>query len=204
MEMFLKKALGFLCLILVLDILLAFLFAELAFRKATEAAAPQDAVIVLYSENVKKRLDRLDYVRSLHSDGKIDHLILVGGMRPLEHKIGAIDMGVELTHRGVSADLITADETSNDTTTSIRNGLRQAKQLGYTRVMFASDCMHLIRLKYQVSRQEAFDGEISFTCPHGSWDAWTKFKTSNYEFISFIVIHLPEGMRASLVAWLRP
>ncbi|MCG8442773.1 MAG: YdcF family protein, partial [Caulobacterales bacterium] len=131
-------------------------------------------------------------------------LITVGGNRPLEGRIGSVDMALLMMMRGVDPDRITADEASNETVSSVRNAVALARSLEIEPIVFVSECVHALRVR-AVARYVAPDEPAGiFACAAGDRGPVQIWRQVHYEAFAWGLFALPESWRSAVVSALRP
>jgi hypothetical protein len=189
--------------LVLLDGIATFAFSTYSARMFSGHQVPAGQTsVIFYTENARLREGRLKAAASLFEAGEIDRLLTVGGNRPHEGRIGAVDLALTLMARGISDTRLSADESSNDTETSVRAALarRQAAQ----DFVFISDCMHLVRVREQVRAQAGTSNRHSYLCSHPDRSIGGTWIEAHYELASWGVEAMPDDWQRRFVAWVRP
>lgn len=189
--------------LMLVDGLATFAFSTCSARMFSGAhAATGRTGVIFHTGNARRREARLLAAASLLEAGEIDRLLTVGGNRPREGRIGAVDLALSLMARGVSDTRLTADESSSDTGTGVRAALarRQAGD-GY---LFVSDCMHLVRVRHIVREQAGPASGHAYLCSNPERPIAGTWLDAHYELASWAVEALPNNVQRRFVAWLRP
>lgn len=189
--------------LILVDGLATFAFSTYSARMFSGHKVPAgQAGVIFYTENARLREGRLEAAASLFEAGEIDRLLTVGGNRPHEGRIGAVDLALTLMARGISDARLSADESSNDTETSVRAALarRQAAQ-GF---VFISDCMHLVRVRQQVNAQAGTANPHTYFCSQPDRSIIGTWIEAHYELASWGVEAMPDDWQRRFVAWVRP
>lgn len=189
--------------LILVDGLATFAFSTYAARMFPGHHVPgRQTGVIFYTENDRLREGRLKAAVSLFEAGEIDRLLTVGGNRPHEGRIGAVDLALALMARGISDARLSADESANDTGTSVRAALARP-QVAHGFV-FISDCMHLVRVRQQVSAQAGTAHRHTYLCSQPDRSMIGTWIEAHYELASWCVQVMPDDWQRRFVAWVRP
>jgi len=189
--------------LVLLDGIATFAFSTYSARLFSGDEVPAGRMgVIFHTDNDRLREGRLGMAASMLEAGEIDRLATVGGNRPREGRIGAVDLALTLMARGISDARLTADESSNDTETSVRAAL--ARPQAAEGIVFISDCMHLVRVRQQVRAQAGTSNRHTYVCSHPDRSIVATWLEAHYEFASWGVQVLPDNWQRRFVAWMRP
>ncbi len=199
----LKIVLKILIFLLLLDVIGVAVFYVYAQSVDDGFQGSTDVGIVFHTENKSLLNRRMAKSVGMVLSGDIRHLKTVGGMRPLQGRIGAVDMAIKATMLGVPNTLVSADRTSNDTVTSLVGAASSIEDMEAKSVTYISECMHLVRVKSLKNRVDWKGIEHNYSCVEaGGYHAiWLQ---AHYEAIAWIVSFLPDTLHRRVVSKVRP
>jgi len=189
--------------LVLLDGIATFAFSTYSARLFSGDEVPAGRMgVIFHTDNDRLREGRLGMAASMLEAGEIDRLLTVGGNRPRDGRIGAVDLALTLMARGISDARLTADESSNDTETSVRAAL--ARPQAADGIVFMSDCMHLVRVRRQVNAQAGAKSRHAYLCSHPDRSIGGIWIEAHYELASWGVEAMPDDWQRRFVAWMRP
>ena len=204
MKQLLPKILFLAFIGLLVDLVVVFGYTQLTNVNEVKDDQAASLAVVFYTEDEQDMEQRLSLAMQLMTEKRVDTILTVGGMRPLENRIGAVDMGLELTMRGVPDALIQADETSNDTVSSIINANRFSKALGAESMIYVSNCMHLFRAVSMHKRLVKNASPPEKICNTRQNSFLVNWKRAHYEWFAWAVSLSPRSVREGLLRQVRP
>ena len=171
------------------------------YRKDIGAQSGQLAII-FYSGNDRLRRERLNFAQQLYEYGQVEAILTSGGTRPIEGIIGAEDMALQLTLRGIEASNVLVESKSKETIEGIRELSAMAEIKDY-QIIYAGNCLHLPRVRH--IHHQVFKGALAFdaVCPKAAPGVIEIWVDAQYEFAAWGVSYLPESWRTRFVAYLR-
>ncbi len=160
--------------------------------------------IVFYSDNASEANARIERGLQLLEAGKVSQLVMVGGHRPQEGIVGSQDMALAAIRRSGKGALISADVNSRDTISGIRNAGLTVAGSETGKVIFISNCMHLVRAKtiYRTTRLKGRPKAYA-ACTKGSWNPAKIWQRAHYEAGAWAVFIMPESWRDGILDMLR-
>lgn len=92
--------------------------------------------------------DRVAQAARLFRDGRITHLICVGGRRENPERFGALRMANALVTQGVPREAVTTERSSFDTRSNWEAASRILQDRGWSETLLISSALHLYRIEH--------------------------------------------------------
>lgn len=167
-KMPMRKLLLLLSAVLGIDLVLSLLFVSLA-QVLVPSDVPVnnvDGIVVFHAGGDLDGLDResirrMEKARALYAMSKPKGVFCAGGARQSQGYFGCEMIIQAMIERGVPADVTDFDKHSNDTRSNLNEALGWVAAQNWQRVIFVSDAMHLLRIRYLVE-EFASRPQISF------------------------------------------
>lgn len=160
--------------------------------------------IVFYSDDASEANASIEKGLNLLESGKVSQLVMVGGHRPQEGIVGSQDMALAAIRRSGKGALISADVESRDTISGIRNAGLPVAGSETDKVIFISNCMHLVRAKTIYWATGAKGRPKAYAaCTKGIWNPAKIWMRAHYEAGAWAVFIMPESWRDGILDKLR-
>ncbi len=159
--------------------------------------------IVFYTDNAADASARIDKGIALLQARKVDRLLMVGGHRPQEGRLGSQEMALLAARRSGLSGRISADVESRDTISGLSNLAERADTLESGRLVFISNCMHVLRAKAIYSAHKGKQPKALGACPGGGYNPLDIWRRAHYEVAAWALFLLPEGARDEIIDRLR-
>ena len=191
---------------MVAALILLDLFAVMAFWGATSRLATAGEIgggmgVVFFSDYRDDRARRVDKAVALLENDVVDRVMTVSGNAPIDGEVGAVDMALLMIMRGVQDQAVYADGRSSETVSGVRSAVKHAAATDEKRIVFISECMHILRVRAVASRELPANIAPAFVCvEREAGDVWGAVRLAHHEFGAWILYALPhdwaEGLRA--------
>lgn len=159
--------------------------------------------IVFYTDNAAEASDRINKGVDLLKQRRVDRLIMVGGHRPQDGRLGSQEMALIAARRSGLSERISADVESRDTISGLANLARNSAGLESGKIVFVSNCMHVLRAKAIYAIQPEHQPKVLGACPSGGYNPLSIWRRAHYEAGAWIVFLLPESWRDAIIDRLR-
>ncbi|MAN45443.1 MAG: hypothetical protein CMF04_04470 [Hyphomonas sp.] len=159
--------------------------------------------VVFYTDNAADASARIDKGISLLQKKKLDRLLMVGGHRPQDGRLGSQEMALLAARRSGLSGRISADVESRDTISGLSNLAKRADTLESGKVVFISNCMHVLRAKAIYSSHKGKQPKALGACPSGGYNPLDIWRRAHYEAAAWMLFLLPEGARDAIIDTLR-
>ena len=159
--------------------------------------------VVFYTDNAADASARIDKGISLLQKKKVDRLLMVGGHRPQDGRLGSQEMALLAARRSGLSGRISADVESRDTISGLSNLAKRADTLESGKIVFISNCMHVLRAKAIYSSHKGKQPKALGACPSGGYNPLDIWRRAHYEAAAWVLFLLPEGARDAIIDQLR-
>lgn len=159
--------------------------------------------IIFFSDNGNEANARIERGLQLLDTEKLDRLIMVGGHRPQDGFIGSQEMALAAIRRSGRAGQISADVSSRDTVSGLRNLAADPSTLRGGVPVLISSCMHLLRAR-TIFKSTAQDGRAPRSaCTESSKNPISIWVRAHYELGAWTLYALPDSWRDAVIDALR-
>lgn len=159
--------------------------------------------VVFYTDNPSEALARIDKGIALLQQGKLDRLIMVGGHRPQEGRLGSQEMALAAARKSGLSGQISADVESRDTISGLERLATNGGQLESGKIVFISNCMHLLRAKAIYSSHPDKQPKALGACPGGGYNPLSIWRRAHYEAGAWALFVMPASWRDAIIDRLR-
>ena len=159
--------------------------------------------VVFYTDNSTEASSRVDKGINLLQSGKLDRLIVVGGHRPQEGRLGSQEMALYAARKSGLSAQVSADVESRDTISGLANLARNADGIAPGKLVFISNCMHVMRAKAIYTSHPEKQPKALGACPGGGYNPLNIWRRAHYEAGAWALFVLPESWRNAIIDRLR-
>lgn len=157
--------------------------------------------VVFFTDNTKEAAARIEYAVRLLKSGKVDRLLMLGGHRPQEGRLGSQDMALIAARGSGMASQISAEVESRDTISGLHTLAANSDAIGD--YVFVSNCMHLLRAKAAFQGAGNEKGKVLGVCPSGGLNPIDIWRRAHYEAGAWTLFLMPESWRETVLDTLR-
>ena len=159
--------------------------------------------VVFYTDNAADARARIDKGVTLLQQGKLDRLIMVGGHRPQDGRLGSQEMALAAARISGLSEKISADVESRDTISGLERLATNGSQLESGKIVFVSNCMHVLRAKAIYSSHPDKQPKALGACPSGGYNPFAIWRRAHYEAGAWGLFMMPESWRDAIIDRLR-
>ena len=159
--------------------------------------------VVFYTDNATEASARIEKGTDLLRRKQLDRLVMVGGHRPQEGRLGSQEMALLAARTSGLSEKISADVESRDTISGLANLAANADRLESGKVVFVTNCMHILRAKAIYASHPDKQPKAFGACPSGGYNPLSIWRRVHYEAGAWFVFLLPESWRDAIIDTLR-
>lgn len=159
--------------------------------------------IIFYTDNAADASARIDKGVELLKAGRIDRILVVGGHRPQEGRLGSQEMALLAAKRSGQAAKVSADVESRDTISGLANLANTTSSSDSGRIVFISNCMHILRAKAIYASHPGNQAKALGACPNGGFNPLDIWRRAHYEAGAWALFVMPESWRDAIIDRLR-
>ena len=159
--------------------------------------------IIFYTDNAADASARIDKGVALLKTEKLDRLLVVGGHRPQEGRLGSQEMALLAARRSGRAEKVSADVESRDTISGLENLANTTSTAESGKIVFISNCMHILRAKAVYASHPGNQAKAYGACPRGGFNPLDIWRRAHYEAGAWTLFLMPESWRDAIIDRLR-
>lgn len=159
--------------------------------------------VVFYTDNNAEAAARIEYAVRLLKAQKLDSLLMLGGHRPQEGRLGSQEMVLIAARGSGLSGQISAEVESRDTISGLTNLATRTPADAKHDLVFVTNCMHLLRAKAIYSGQNTSDKKPLGVCPPGGANPIDIWRRAHYEAGAWALFAMPDDWRDTVLDTLR-